>query len=233
MSCFEYARIRGPISVVVALSLVGAIALSTDTVAAAASPPSTASSTVIVTNVGSIIVTDGRRDVSNALVTWGSDGVIWAAADARTLEVEPSTGVMIEVPISTQVPVSAKGNVSGANLASLGSFTCTVYTSNPVAYLSASPKLVGGQAEQICSGTYIQQRVQARLQLNTTFGWTSGSPWTYSSWSSSSYRTSTAFVNCFAGSWKYRANGQGSVQTVSGTSSSPVVLSGGEPSYTC
>jgi hypothetical protein len=199
---------------------------------AAALPSPNVDPIVVMTDDGSIVVTDGRIDVSKALVTWGSDGVIWAADGARTLEVDPASGMLIEVPISTQVVIPANKQQPDT-LASRAAFTCTVYTNNPVAYLSSSPKLIGGQGEQICSGVYVQQRVQARLQTNTAFGWTSGSPWAYSAWSPSSYRTTTGFANCLQGRWQYRANAKGSVQTASGTSSSPVVLSGGEPFYTC
>lgn len=194
---------------------------------AAPLPSSGGSSEVVVTDTGAIVVVDSAHKWhAGALVTWGSSGVVWASPDARTIVVDPASGLETEAPIL----VTASAPLS---MAAAATFTCTVYADNPVNYLSSG--LVGGQGEQICSGNYITQRVAARIQARPIPSWPSWGtgPWSWSSWAAGSYRTSTAFSYCetsVGGNWQYRTNAQGEVGS---GAFSPIVLSSAEPRYTC
>ena len=157
-------------------------------------------------------------DPSAARMTYGPDGVTWAAPGARQAVVDEKSNEEIIVPLVAES--SGESARSG--------WSCTVYVDNP--YKSGSGVVV--KAEHICSGSYGTQRVRARIQLKTGI---SSFPWLSTSWATTSYTTNSytsinKVTSCESGTFRqYRANGQGGVVL----SWSPIVLSDIDPFISC
>lgn len=185
-------------------------------------PPPEGEGKVVVADGRTIVVpADGSKPTGVALVTWGSEGVIWLDDAARVLPADAENGA----------GVTASTAVSAQSAAA--TYTCTVYVDNP--YLTASFQVLG-HSEQICSGAFGIQRVKVREQIHLggIFGWVS-TDWFTSGYTNYYYRELNLYVPCWPGYHKWRINGQGQTSQNGGASwsSSPVVLSQSEPYFNC